>query len=178
MNDYYLILSSILVYVNYRKKTCILLPLIVSFEFVVGLWLTSQLLYYDAYKFSNLPSILVVRMLITSITAYMIMRYRCNGWATVCGLLYALVFMYQSATFVSLSIDLSRSGFFIENYTLTMRFLSLLVMVSLVLNTFGGGIKNSLGSRLYFIMRRSNSANSFSSRVRARIVRICAKKIQ
>lgn len=169
MSEFLAVLAIFVAYINVRNKLSPLLPLLISFEFSLSHLLSSIFIDLGLYSLDNMPLIVISRMTILLPAAYIIINHRPNLiWSSV-GVIYSLIFLYNGLTLVQLSV--SANGIFMANYTLFMRVSMVVLMVCLFLNSWGGGIKNHLAGRLYFITRRSNNTDTTSQGLLPRIYR-------
>ena len=173
MSELFTVLAILIAYVSVRNKCSPVLPLLISFEFSLSHLVKSMFVDLDMYSIDNMPLILISRMLILLPAAYIIIKHRINLAWSIVGLIYSGVFLYNGLTLVQLSS--SDDGFFMSNYSLFMRLSMIVLMICLAFHSWGGGIKNYLDSRLYFIASRSNVINPTSKKVFDRINRIWSR---
>ena len=173
MSELFAVVAIFVAYLNVRNKLSPVLPLLISFEFSLSHLTTSIFIDYNMYSIDNMPAIIVARMIILLPASYIIIKYKINHIWSIIGVIYSAVFLYNGLTLVQLSF--SSAGFFMSNYTIFMRLSMIFLMLCLSLHSWGGGIKNYLGSRLYFVNRGDNYTDTASQNLFARINRFWSK---
>lgn len=176
MYELFLLFSIVITLYCAHNQRCAILPSLIAFEFASNLSLNALLSNLDYYRFENFVPILIIRMFLTSIAALYLMKYRKNIIWGACGIIYTLVFLYQFITFNDLYFfGLDKNGVIISMYPAFMQLMSIAVMIGLLLSS-SGGIKNYLGSRLYFSFRGNDNDQPSRRRMHKRPNRIFRKK--
>jgi hypothetical protein len=99
----------------------------------------------------------------------MLYIYRENAIWRLMLLLYTAAFLYNTMTFIELSLMVDASkGYFYNNYSLFGKLIITSIIIGLFYQAFGGGTKNLLGRRLQSVNGRINSDSSSRFRVRNR----------
>lgn len=174
MFDYFLTFCIVIALIDRNQGGNNILTKIVAIELIASFLLKTILKDLDLYHLDNMPFIMIVRNVTIFLASMLIFKYRKNLiWNTMV-LLYVIAFIYNALAFNQLFKVGFDTGFESE-YILVMRLIMLFMAACLFLNSFGGGIKNRLGSRLYFITSRTNTANSASQNMLSRINRLWSR---
>lgn len=163
------------------------LPKIVALE-VLGTFFIKQLLVETGlFLSSNMPLITIVRDITIFFAIIYTYKNRVNiAWHTIV-LLYSASFIYNFATFIDLwlvdtslfssnSAAFKTSGLY-SSYSFVSRVIMSLIILSLIINFWIGGVRNSLANRLYFIHSRINNDRSNSGGLLRRTAKFREKRL-
>lgn len=174
MFNYFLVFCVVVTLVSSNQSRAALLAKIITFELIVNLLIKTILKDLDLFTIENMPFIMIVRNMTIFAASLLIFKHRKNIIWTIIVLLYVIAFIYNGLAFD----HLFRTGFdsvFEAEYILVMRLVMSSMMICLFVNSFGGGIKNYLDNRLYFVTGRSNNVISSGESLFERINRIWSK---
>ena len=172
MSDYLLVLCVFLVLFHQARGTSPALSNIILIE--VSLSFLIKLILKDLSLFTtdNIALIIILRNAFILLAAVLLYVYRRNIAWRIMLLLYTAAFLYNTMTFVELSIIIDPTlGYFYANYGFFGKLIITSIIINLLIQSFGGGIKNYLGNRIFVNDSRSNPDNSSRSRLRYRNIR-------
>jgi len=163
------------------------LPKIITLQLIAAFFIRQVLKDSGLFLSSNMPLITIVRDLPIFFAVIYIYKNRVNPIWSIVALLYGAEFIYNFGTFVDLwLIDVSefssataayKTSSLYSMYSFFGKTIITLMILSLLLNEWIGGARNSLVNRLYFIHSRSNNDCSDYGRLRRRINSFCEKRI-
>lgn len=174
MSNYFLVLCAFLYLSEKRQGNKCTLTKIVFIEILATFTIKIILKDFNLYTYDNMAFIVLARNLPIFIAIKTIFKHRKSYTCIIMLLLYVSAFVYNALTFDQL-FRIGETGVFMSHYPIFMRVIMMIMVGCLFINVFGRGIKNHLGSRLYFINRGNNYTNTASSNLFARINRFWFK---
>jgi hypothetical protein len=169
MSDYLLVICVFLAMIHRARGTNPALVNIISIQIALDFLTKTIMIDLSLYTAENTPLIVIIRNAFVLIAAIMLYIYRENAIWRLMLLLYTAAFLYNTMTFIELSMMIDASkGYFYTNYSLFGKFIITSIIIGLFYQAFGGGNKNYLGRGLLSNVSRFNNNSSTRYRVRSR----------